>query len=180
MKRLAVIVFVFCAASCHQNVPVGPVTNNTAMQQDIEKTWAQFIEAVSENNVNKLKSVATPEIRCLLCLDNTGQESSELQKFMDTDPNWYNKLYDHKIYIPLDKFFTEDVPLIFTKDLIGKMKAGKVKCVGRSNGKEAFCEVPVAAIEPGRAAPADEGVLYLFLFKKTADGYKFSGIDTIP
>ena len=150
------------------------------MQQDIEKTWALFIEAVSDNNLNKLRLLATPEIRCLLCVDNTEQESGELQKFMDTDSDWYNKLYDQKMYIPLDEFFTEDVPLIFNKDLIGKMKSLKVKCIERSNEKESSCEIPVAAIEPGGLAPSDEGVLYLFLFKKTAVGYKFTGIDTIP
>ena len=180
MKRLFLLLLFLCVVSCHQKVMVGPITNNTTIQQDIEKTWARFIEAISDNNLNKLRLLATHKIRCFLCVDNTEQESRDLQKFMETDPDWYNKLYDQKIFIPLDKFFNEDVPIIFNKDLIGKMKAAKVNYVERSIEKESFYEIPVATIEPGEFAPLDEGVQHVFLFIKTADGYKFTGIDTIP
>jgi len=180
MKRLVSILLFLCVVSCHQKVMVDPITNNASMQQDIEKTWVRFIEAISDNNLNKLRLVATQKIRCFSCVDNTEQESKELQKFTETDPDWYNKLYDQKIFIPLDKFFNEDVPIIFNKDLMGKVKTGKVNYVERSIGKESFYEIIVATIEPGEFAPLDEGVLHVFLFVKTADGYKFTGIDTIP
>lgn len=103
-----------------------------------------------------------------------------MQKFIETNPNWYNDLYDKKIFIPLDTFINEDVPIIFNKNVIEKMKAAKVNYVECSMDGKPCYEIPVMITRPGEFAPGDEGVQYLFLFVQTPEGYKFSGIDTIP
>jgi hypothetical protein len=97
-----------------------------------------------------------------------------------SEPDWYKKLYEEKIFIPIDKFCKQDYPIIFSKMFIKKLQNGKtIYTVDRYND-EIIYEVIVTTTKPGEIAPEHEGGQYAFQFIKINNGYKFWGIDTIP
>jgi len=95
-----------------------------------------------------------------------------------TDPDWYNKLYDDKIYIPIDTFCKQDYPIIFTKELISKLRNSKAGYVVSDFNGQKLYEVLITATKPSVQFP--EGALHTFQFVKTNNAYKFWGIDSIP
>lgn len=178
-KRLFIIVMVLCFM-------LGPVhsygldalDNNEKIA--LANTWKIFLKAVSNDDLKMIRNLSFERIRCLSCVDNTEQEEKEIEEFEATDPDWYNKLYDEKVYIPVNKFCEEDYAIIFTKEFVKRLQDRKPAYAAEIVNKQKIYEVIIPTLQPGELSPKHEGCLHLFQFIKTKKGYKFWGIDTIP
>ncbi len=165
---------------------MGPVHSSGAEIIDpdeisvVAKTWHEYLDAASTNNLKKLKNLSADRIRCLFCLENTEVEEKEIEKCTDTDPNWYNKRYEEKVYIPINTFLQEDYPLIFTKKFIERLRARQPAYRAEHFHGQKIYGVIIQTLKPGELSPGHEGSLYIFQFLKTEKGYQFWGIDTIP
>ena len=146
----------------------------------LENAWMTFLEAVSKNDIMKIRRISHGSIRCLLCVDNTKEEEKELEQFMTREQGWYNKLYAEKIFIPIDQFCENDFPLLFTNAFIEKLKNGKPTFILEHINGEKIYEVFIPTSQPEELSPGHEGGLHVFQFIGTKNGYKFWGIDTIP
>ncbi|MDH5181482.1 MAG: hypothetical protein OEY07_17610 [Gammaproteobacteria bacterium] len=80
--------------------------------------WPIFLAAVESGDCRKIKQRLAPKVECQLCLDNTEAEANELERFRETNKNWYELLYAEKQYIPGDTFCQQDVPLLFSKEML--------------------------------------------------------------
>ena len=143
-------------------------------------TWKIFVKAVSVKDWNKIRKISVEKIRCLSCVDNTGQEGKEIENLQTTDVDWYKKLYEEKIYIPINKFCEEDFPIIFTAEFIKKIQDSEPTYAVEDFNDRKIYEVIIPRVKSGELPTAHEGVLHIFQFVKTEQGYKFWGIDTIP
>ena len=147
---------------------------------ELANAWKIFLKAVLTNDMRKIRNLSVERIRCLSCLENTEKEAKEMIKYQTTEPDWYEKLYEEKIYIPINAFCKQDYPIIFTKKFIKKLQDSKpAYAVEDFNGKKIY-EVIITTSKPGESSLEHEGALHLFQFVKTNNGYKFWGIDTIP
>ncbi len=147
---------------------------------ELVKVWRVFLKAISTNDLNAIENLSNERIRCLSCLDNTEEEESEIEHFMMAEPDWYEKLYSDKIYIPISKFCKEDFPIIFTKQFIKKLLDSKPGfAVEDFNGKKIY-EVIISTTKPGDLFPGHEGGSHLFQFIKINSVLRFWGLDTIP
>jgi hypothetical protein len=183
MKKTGLLIIVMI--SC---LMIGPVSSygmdtiniNATEKIELEKAWKIFLKAVSARDITKIKSLSVEKIRCLYCVDNTEAEDREMEKFRATDPDWYRKLYEEKIFIPVDRFCSEDFSIIFTEKFIRKLRDGKPSYLLENMGSIKIYEIMITTAKPGEIGPGHEGGVHLFQFVKTGSGYKFWGIDTIP
>ena len=147
---------------------------------ELVNVWKVFLKAISTNDLKEIRNLSAERIRCLFCLDNTEEEEREIENFKTTEPDWYEKLYDDKVYIPISKFCKQDLPIIFTKKFIKKLLDSKPAfAVEDFNGKRIY-EVIITTSKPGELFPGHEGGQQLFQFIKINSVLKFWGIDTIP
>ena len=146
----------------------------------LENAWMTFLEAVSKNDIMKIRRISHCSIRCLLCVDNTKEEEKELERFMEREQGWYNKLYAERIFIPIDQFCKNDFPLLFTTAFIEKLKSGKPTFILEQINGEKVYEVLIPTSQPEELARGHEGRLHVFQFIKAKNAYKFWGVDTVP
>jgi hypothetical protein len=178
-KRLIIIVIISCLMS-------GPVPaaglDILDKREKIEliNTWQIFLQAVSIGDLNKIRNISVEKIRCLSCVDNTGEEDKEIENLQKTNLDWYKKLYEEKVYIPINKFCEQDFPIIFTAEYIRKMQNSEPTYAVEDFNDRKIYEVIIPGVKSGELPTAHEGVLHIFQFVKTDHGYKFWGIDTIP
>jgi hypothetical protein len=92
----------------------------------------------------------------------------------------YEKIYHDKVYIPLQKFCDDDIPLIFTKDFLKILKQNETFYDRRIFNGKVFYEILVTTTLPGEVSPEHEGGQHVFEFIKTKKGYRLNGIETIP
>ena len=149
-------------------------------KSELVKTWKTFLKAISAHDMKQLKQLSHEKIRCLTCLDNTEEENQAMTHYMVTDPDWYDKLYKERIFVPIDTFCREDYPILFSKKFIKKLLNTKPAYAAEDFDSKKIYEVIITTAKPGEIAPGHQGVLHLFQFIKTSNGYKFWGIDTIP
>lgn len=147
---------------------------------ELINTWKIFLQAVSTRDLNKIRNISVEKIRCLSCVDNTAEEDREIENLQTTNLDWYKKLYEEKVYIPINKFCEEDFPLIFTAEYMRKIQDREPTYAVEDFNDRKIYEVIIPASKPGELAAGHEGVLHIFQFVKTNTGYKFWGIDTIP
>ncbi len=163
--------------------PVYSYDSNTIDKNEyieLANAWKTFLKAVSTNNIRELKRLSVGKIRCLACLDNSEDEDKKMDKFKMTEPDWYEKLYKEKMFIPINKFCKQDYPIIFSNKFIKKLQNSKPAYIVDYIDDDKTYEVIIATAKPGELFPNHEGVLHLFQFKKTNNGYKFCGIDSVP
>ncbi len=178
-NTLCIIAMVSC-------LMIGPVHSHglTVMDSheyiELADAWQIFLQAVSTGDPKIIRNLSAERIRCLSCLENTEEEEKEMEIYKATVPDWYKRLYEEKIYIPVDKFCREDYPIIFTKQFIRKLRAVKPTYATEDYNDRKIYEVVVSTSKPGEMSPGQEGCLHLFQFIKTNSGYRFWGIDTIP
>ena len=147
---------------------------------ELARMWNVFLKAVSAGDLKTIRSLSVEKIRCLSCVDNTEEEARDIESLQATDPEWYRKLYQEKIYIPVNRFCDEDYPILFTKKFIKRLQSRTpTYAVEEFHGLKIY-EVIVSTLEPGELSPGHEGSLHLFQFVKTKSGYRFWGIDTVP
>ncbi len=178
-SRLFIIVMISCFITGPvQSFGSARVGNDEYIE--LADAWQIFLQAVSTGDPKIIRNLSAERIRCLSCLDNTEEEEKEMEIYKAAVPDWYKRLYEEKVYIPVDKFCREDYPIIFTKQFIRKLRDIKPTYAAEDyNGRKIY-EVIVPTLKPGELSPGHEGCLHLFQFIKTKSGYKFWGIDTIP
>jgi hypothetical protein len=166
------------------NLMIEPVHSYGSNMNDefieLGNAWKIFLKAVSSNDIRKIKSLSLEKIRCLACLDNTEEEDKEMTKYMMTEPDWYEKLYKEKIFIPIDTFCKQDYPIIFSKSFIKKLQDSETIYTVDHYNDDIIYEVIITTTQPGKIAPGHEGGQHAFQFIKINHDYKFWGIDTIP
>lgn len=178
-KRLFLLVMILC-------LMIEPIHTygldiiNHAENTELVNAWRIFLKAVSTHDMRKIRNLSAERIRCVSCLENTEKETKEMIKYQTTQPDWYEKLYEKKVYIPINKFFEEDYPIIFTKKFIRKLQDSEPTYAVEDFDDQKIYEVIITTSNPGEPSLGHEGGLHLFQFVKTNKGYKFWGIDTIP
>jgi hypothetical protein len=176
-------IFIVCILACVLIKPLyshGAGIADSTERSNVEAAWKTFLQAAAAHDMKKIKSVSVEKIRCLACVDNTEKEDTEMETFRLTEPDWYKKLYEEKIFIPVDTFCKQDYPIIFSELFIKKLQNSKPAYrIDNRNDKKIY-EVLLPTVKPGELAPGHEGVLHIFQFIQTNNGYKFWGIDTIP
>jgi hypothetical protein len=148
--------------------------------KELAAFWNIFRDATAAGDVPAVKALSCQKIRCLSCVDNTEREEKEMERFMSTEPDWYEKLYTDKIFIPVETFCAQDLPILLTRKLADRMRnAEPAYHVMIFNGQRVY-EAMIPTAEPGEITPGDEGGLCAFQFIETEQGLKFWGLDTIP
>lgn len=146
-------------------------------QSEIESTWSGFLEVVEQKDKNGFRKFSSDTIRCYLCLENTEHERKVLQFLRENDSAWYDKLYDEKIFIPVNKFIEEDFDLFFTDEFVDILKNNETIYSQREIDAADVYEVLVTTTEP---TLDHEGGQHTFQFRKINGGYKLVEISTVP
>lgn len=146
-------------------------------QSEIENTWSGFLDVVEQKDKNGFRNFSGDTIRCYLCLENTEHEQKVLEFLRENDSAWYDKLYDEKIFIPVNKFIEEDFDLFFNKEFVDILKKGETIYFQREIDTSDIYEVLVTTTEP---TLTHEGGQHTFQFRKINGGYKLVEISTVP
>jgi hypothetical protein len=180
MKKVLLIIFILSSLMIVPAHSYGSNILDNNEYIELVSAWKIFLKAVSMNDLQIIKDLSVDKIRCLSCLDNTEEKDKEIEKFKMTEPDWYKKLYEEKIFIPINKFCKEDYPIIFSKIFIQKLQNSETIYTVEHYNDENIYEVIVTTTKPGEIAPGHEGGQHAFQFIKKNNEYKFWGIDTIP
>ena len=143
----------------------------------ITKQWRAFLDVAISGDSLEIKDFLNQTIRCYLCLENTPSEQKKLSLLRETDATWYEKIYNEKIYIPLDTFLAKDFNLIFNNDFLKILKESTTDFHKVENDSTYYYEVLVTTTAP---TIAHEGGQHSFQFKKVEGNWKLSEIGTIP
>ncbi|WP_062056300.1 hypothetical protein [Aquimarina longa] len=146
-------------------------------ENEISQTWDDFLKIISSNDKIKFKEISNTSIRCYLCLENTSSEQEELEILRKTDSLWYDKIYDDKIYIPIDSFIANEFDLIFNSEFVAILKTKTTKFHKREIDGIEYYEILVTTTDP---TITHEGGQHSFQFKKVSKKWKFNDIGTIP
>lgn len=146
---------------------------------EIESTWSGFLDVVEQKDKNGFRNFSGDTIRCYLCLENTEHEQKVLEFLRENDSAWYDKLYDEKIFIPINKFLEEDFDLIFTDEFVDILKKSETIYSQREidTADVYVYEVLVTTTEP---TLTHEGGQHTFQFRKINETYKLTEISTVP
>ena len=144
---------------------------------EIQLRWQEFLSVLEQKNLTEFKEYASDTIRCYMCIENTEHEQKVLEYLRDNDSTWYDKLYNEKIYIPINKFLDEDYDLIFNNEFVEVLKNSKTVYAQREiDGLDVY-EVLVTTTKPSLGF---EGGQHDFQFTKEEGIFKLSEISTIP
>lgn len=151
---------------------------------EIQLKWEEFLNVVEQKNIPEFKKLVNDMIRCYMCLENTEHERNVLKYLRDNDSTWYNKIYDEKIYLPINKFIEEDFDLIFTEDFVELLKNSETIFSKREFDEDGLAadnddyEILVTTSKPNILG--EEGGQHDFSFKKNNGIYVLFEISTIP
>ncbi|MDM3872024.1 hypothetical protein QSV34_11765, partial [Porticoccus sp. W117] len=115
-----------------------------------------------------------------VALSNTKKEADELVRQRSNNLNWYDEFYAKKAFMPSEQFFKNEVPIIFTNDLIDRLKSRKTQFLERNDIEYGYIEILVNTVESDEIEAEHEGIQHVFGFKSTDNGYKFCEISTVP
>ena len=146
----------------------------------VQKTWEEFVTAAEKKDSSLLKPLLMDTVRCYLCLENTEEELNELDLLRENNKNWFNIVYRDKIKIPADRFIREDVPILFNREMIQRLKKRRIGFLEREIDGIIHFEIMVTTQEDNEVIQGLEGVQHVFDFKKTDKGYRLTEISTIP
>ncbi|MDH5654760.1 MAG: hypothetical protein OEZ34_02555 [Spirochaetia bacterium] len=149
-------------------------------KKDIEKMWVRFIDAAEKKDQNLLKMLIDDSVLCYFCIENTRAEADEVASLRNDGRLFESDLYEKKIRIPADHFISEDVPLIFNRDMIYRLRNAKTHYIFRKISGEKYFEIIVTTTEPGEFHPGHEGGQHVFQFRQSESGYLLTDISTIP
>lgn len=169
IKLLFIFLMFIVFSSCKKDIK----------RSEIENTWSGFIDVVEQKDKNGFRNFSDDTIRCYLCLENTEHELKVLEFLRENDSAWYDKLYDEKIFIPVNKFIEEDFDLFFNEEFVKILKKGKTIFSKREFDEvdpNAY-EVLVTTTEP---TLTHEGGQHTFQFRKINGDYKLTEISTVP
>ena len=96
---------------------------------------------------------------------------------METDTDWYNKLYDDLILIPIDCFIKDDFDLIFDDGFVEILKDSNYNWHKREIEGIEHYELLVTTTE---TTATHEGGQHHFQFKKVNGKLLLNEIGTIP
>ena len=180
MKKKFLILLLLARLLIEPMYSYGAGMPDSTERSKLAAAWKTFVQAVAAHDTEKIKRVSVEKIRCPACVDNTEEEDKDMETFRMTEPDWYKKLYEEKVFIPVNTFCKQDYPIIFSELFIKKLQNSTPAYRVDDLGNETLYEALIPAAKPGELAPGHEGGLHLFQFIKTNKGYKFWGIDTIP
>lgn len=146
-------------------------------KSEIENTWSGFLDVVEQKDKNGFRNFSDDTIRCYLCLKNTEHEQKVLEFLRENDSAWYDKLYDEKIFIPVNKFIEEDFDLFFNEEFVDILKKGETIYSQREIDTADVYEVLVTTTEP---TLTHEGGQHTFQFRKINNNYKLTEISAVP
>ena len=170
---IIVLITFLITVSCGQN----KTTVKRKTENDIEKTWGQFLNTVQTANKQVFKKISNSKINCYYCIENTVIEQEELAVFRETDTLWYDKIYDDLVYIPIDRFIKDDFDIIFDASFLKILKEKEPKfSKNRIDGID-YYEILVTTTEP---TEFHEGGQHSFQFIEIDGLWKFNEIGTIP
>ncbi|MBN2107895.1 MAG: hypothetical protein JW832_10765 [Deltaproteobacteria bacterium] len=180
MKKEFFMLFIIACVLMKPLHSSGAGTPDSTERWKVEAAWKTFLQAVAAHDMKKIKLVSVEKIRCPACVDNTEEEDKDIETFRMTEPDWYKKLYEEKVFIPVNTFCKQDYPIIFSEQFIKKLQNSTPAYRVDDLGNETLYEVLIPTAKPGELATGHEGVLHIFQFIQTNNGYKFWGLDTIP
>ncbi|CAN0590950.1 unnamed protein product, partial [Ectocarpus sp. 12 AP-2014] len=150
---------------------------STTEQKEISEVWEQLVATISDKNTVRFKELSGPTINCYDCLENTPKKKTEMYQLRQNDPNWYDRIYDVLIYVPIAEFISEDFDLIFTSEFVEILKVKKCRIVTYPLDEVLKYEVLVTTLEPSENY---EGMQHAFEFEKYGGVWKFVRMSTIP
>lgn len=95
----------------------------------------------------------------------------------DNDKDWYAKIYEQDIYIPVAKFLAEDYDIIFTHKFVGLLIESETIYVYHVSEGIGYMEVLVTTTKP---TLLHEGGQHTFQFVKLNNRWVLNDIGTIP
>ncbi len=139
--------------------------------------WKHFLDAISQKNTQAIQLLSLETIECYKCMDNTEQEASEIKQLRIAGD--FNSITRRK-HVPVERFLKEDFTLIFTNDFIERLLNNKTVFSSREHNEEIIHEAIVDIYPSKGPETKNPGQAYVFDFKDTKDGLKFSGLHTVP
>ena len=163
--------------------------------EGLHKAWIDFAQAVIGGDEKTLRASSTSCIYCVNCLENTPAEDSAQTRFKEKHPrSWYRLMYAKQCYIPVDKFISDDLPLIFDattkKRLTDSIKVlfhddsenkhlYEKSCILRK-GERDNAECYEVLVQTTDLSIFSEGLQKAFAFVRIGNRYIFCGYSTIP
>ena len=151
----------------------------------IEGAWRLFVTALDQNNDDRLKKYSLPKILCPECMYRT-EAYQNRKTAKDLENAYKNQRF------PIEQFWEKEAPIEFPGKLIGILKKEEIKISSvlehnleyffndsTINPKDAFL-ISVVTTKPGVIGLEHEGGSHVFSFLRTADGFKFGGLITVP
>ena len=171
IKYEVVLMFLFVSLVSAQQ------KQNEVSTNDVKNVWSTFLSALKTKDTIAFKQLVAPKIRCYYCLENTPEEQEALAYSRDNDKDWYAKIYEQDIYIPVAKFLAEDYDIIFTHTFIGLLIERETVYVYHVNEGVGYMEVLVTTTKP---TLLHEGGQHTFQFVKLKNRWVLNEIGTIP
>lgn len=145
--------------------------------KEMKQVWATFLSTLKTKDTVKFKQLSALKIRCYNCLENTLEEQKKLAYSRDNEEDWYTKIYEQDIYIPITKFLAEDYNLIFTHNFIGLLVESETIYVNHAIEGVNYIEVLVTTTKPTKF---HEGGQHTFRFVKQNKIWILDNLSTIP
>lgn len=173
MKSLTTALFLLLATFCFSQ-------NKSNPEAELLLTWEKFKSALKSNNKELLKSISADSIWCLDCTDNTDLEYKKMDSLRNDDPDWYENLYGKWVNIPFEQFYSDDLPLIFDKNLLNRLDDTTKVGLGLPHKYNSYYEFLILTMDPDSRYKGFEGYQRVLQFCKTNEGYKFCGVSSVP
>jgi hypothetical protein len=128
------------------------IVSAESRNSEIVKTWNNFKSVVESRDCNQFNSVSAKTINCYMCLENTDEEITALNQFKESNPNWYDKLYDEKVFISPAQFCKNDLAIIFNKSLMPILRTGKTIYSKNQQEEATYYEILVTTTQRGNTS----------------------------
>lgn len=177
MKTRKLIYVLFISVIIFSCTELKKKGQNYTSKEEIVETWEDFLDILEKKDKDKFKIISSKNIHCYICLENTSDEQIQLETKRNNDPDWYNKIYSDEIYIPIDRFLTEDFDLIFNAKFVLIISSNETSFHKREMDGIDYYEVLVVTTE---ASLEHDGGQHNFQFIKENGKWLFNEIGTIP
>ena len=155
---------------------VNYLANDSGAEYSVKSSWEAFRQAIILNDLKKVKSLSTFQIKSSFCTQNQPSKGS------------------NENILSIDKFIQDCFNQIFDSDTRARLtKIGGVRFLDDDSNKQVFLqsaypnsnygsdfklvEVLLTKVEP---TTSDEGFEYSFEFIGKGNNFKFCGFDTVP
>lgn len=117
-------------------------------------------------------------IDCYDCLDNSQRETDSLSLFPVSGSVY--SASERETSIPIDRFLIHDFPILFSRSFIMVLKKSETNYYEYFWEDKTILEVLVTTTKPGTVFFDHEGGQTVFQFQKYPEGFRFSGITSVP